>query len=334
MYRTIYTFIFLCCTSEYVESSYTIAPELTFVFLSIYGVQSSMPPLARLTRIQKNALPTTILSVLGGAAAHPHSYDFLTSPPFLASVVITQAVTAGSMVINDLYDVDVDRINNPGRPLVTGEVSLQAARALTVGLFAGASATGHLVYSEPGSVLPIIVDGCIVMSVLYTPVWKRLFLVKNLACASIVASTIYFSGMASVYDLDPVSALNYVSALEAPTSFVFGTSCFLEIMLDISDTEGDRAHGIPTLPVVLGRDAALVIASGILILVTLVTARMLVLCGHVSPIVAVVFAGGMLPPILVQLEGVRASGYAPAALKGVMKNTVWVLIAYGLAQRV
>jgi geranylgeranylglycerol-phosphate geranylgeranyltransferase len=267
--------------------------------------------IGRLTRFRKNVLPTAVLSVLGGVSATPHDWAFLSSPAFLTSVVVTQAVTAGSMVINDLYDVEVDRINHPDRPLVTGEVTVPEARALTIALFASASAMGHVVYHD-SAVLPVIVDGCIAMSILYTPVWKRLFLVKNLVCASIVASTIYFSGVS----VSPLGG--YAPLLDLTTSFVFGASWFLELLLDLSDTEGDRAHGIPTLPVVLGRDVALTTAGGILI-TNVVMSAMALSC---APLVVV------LVPILVQMVRVRASGYTSESLRQITQQTLWLLIVF------
>jgi 4-hydroxybenzoate polyprenyltransferase len=47
------------------------------------------------------------------------------------------------------------------------------------------------------------------------------------------------------------------------TRIVFTTSLFIEMMLDITDKDGDKASGIPTIPVVFGEPITLGILIGI-----------------------------------------------------------------------
>ena len=53
---------------------------------------------------------------------------------FLLFVVVT-LITAAGNVINDYFDVEIDRVNRPDRPIPSGLVQLPAARAYAVTLF-------------------------------------------------------------------------------------------------------------------------------------------------------------------------------------------------------
>ncbi|MGA8275850.1 MAG: geranylgeranylglycerol-phosphate geranylgeranyltransferase [Thermoplasmata archaeon] len=68
----------------------------------------------------------------------------------LLAAISTSLVTAGGNVLNDLLDREGDRTNHPDRPLVTGEVSVGAARVLATALFvAGAVVVIPVVLIEP-----------------------------------------------------------------------------------------------------------------------------------------------------------------------------------------
>jgi geranylgeranylglycerol-phosphate geranylgeranyltransferase len=91
-------------------------------------------------------------TLVGGLVAHATGV----SAPlwFWLAVVLaavsTSLVTAGGNVLNDLLDREGDRTNHPDRPLVTGEVSVRAARLLATFLFvAGAVVVVPVILLEP-----------------------------------------------------------------------------------------------------------------------------------------------------------------------------------------
>jgi geranylgeranylglycerol-phosphate geranylgeranyltransferase len=68
----------------------------------------------------------------------------------LLAAISTSLVTAAGNVLNDLLDREGDRTNHPDRPLVTGEVSVRAARILATALFvAGALVVLPVILIEP-----------------------------------------------------------------------------------------------------------------------------------------------------------------------------------------
>ena len=83
--------------------------------------------LLRLTRPLNVALflaATALGGVLvrGGAAFEGEALGRL-----LLAMLSATLVGAGSMVVNDLYDVEIDRVNRPDRPLASGRVSRRTA---------------------------------------------------------------------------------------------------------------------------------------------------------------------------------------------------------------
>ncbi len=71
------------------------------------------------------------LAAVGGGIAHSGGFYTL----LLLAGLSTAFVTAGGNVLNDLLDLDTDRINHPDRPFVTQAVSKSGGRALTWTLF-------------------------------------------------------------------------------------------------------------------------------------------------------------------------------------------------------
>src|SRR5215470_5129917 len=58
-------------------------------------------------------------------------------PQFIPAVLgfgTAALMMAGTMVLNDIYDVDADRLNSPGRPIPSGKVPVKTAYYLAVGL--------------------------------------------------------------------------------------------------------------------------------------------------------------------------------------------------------
>lgn len=78
--------------------------------------------------------PTVVSNVLAGVALASVAFPVTASGTFLLAVALVLYYTAG-MVLNDLFDLGVDRRERPERPLPSGRVSRTEALAVTVGLF-------------------------------------------------------------------------------------------------------------------------------------------------------------------------------------------------------
>ena len=202
----------------------------------------------------KNILPVILLNIAGSRITNP-----LVSPlqngPVLASIAITQSIMASSMIINDICDLPIDRINNPMRPLVTGDLSIFHAKCMTA-LFLAAAETINVLCIPP--TLGWISRASSLLSVIYTPVLKRILFVKNIARAVLVSTSMLFSGLAANPDII-VGPRAYILYIAIRTIFL-GSICS-EILLDIRDRDGDHKFGVATIPVVFGKEAAWKIAN-------------------------------------------------------------------------
>jgi 4-hydroxybenzoate polyprenyltransferase len=197
----------------------------------------------------KNIAPTLAISVAGGWIANP-TPAFLIKPEFLASCAITIAIMSSSMILNDIADYNIDLVNNPGRPLVTGEITRRRAWFYVAALFAASEFLSFKFFSKT---LHQLVRMALFAVSIYTPVLKRITFIKNLMCASIVGFSIWFAGLTATNGAIPDKN---AELLGIAARLLFMGSLNNEIFLDMRDVEGDRLHNIQTIPVSYGLDFA------------------------------------------------------------------------------
>lgn len=216
----------------------------------------------------KNLLPTVFLTTLGGITEgiNPHLPELFTSPAFLTAIIDSSLIMSSSMIINDIFDIPIDRINHPERSLVTGEIKIWEAVLGAIGLI-GVAQWLNILFLPPS--IQQIVPLASLWITIYTPFLKRIPFVKNLACAALVAFSVFFGGI-SVFEgmsineqIVTTHQLN-VGLFSTALSLVFFGSLYNEVLLDIRDYEGDLENGIYTLPVLFGKRAAWNISNIIL----------------------------------------------------------------------
>jgi geranylgeranylglycerol-phosphate geranylgeranyltransferase len=155
-------------------------------------------------------------------------------------------------VINDVYDIEVDRANAPGRPLPSGAVSMRAARLLWVGL----SVTGVMLAFATSTTHGVIAAASFVVLWAYSARLKRVPLVGHAVVGGVVALGVAFGALA----VEPGPRAQDAVIAGIALTFVLVTA--REIVKAIPDIEGDRANGVGSLPVVIGRrPSALVVVA-------------------------------------------------------------------------
>jgi geranylgeranylglycerol-phosphate geranylgeranyltransferase len=154
------------------------------------------------------------------------------------TLAAAMAVGAAGNALNDVYDVEIDRVNRPDRPLPSGTLTprsawLVAAVCLLAGLRAAFLASfQHFLFA-------VAVSGSLW---LYSVLLKRLPLVGNLAVAAVVASTPIFGSLPWAPG----------AAVWSAAGFAFLTILAREIVKDMEDVPGDALHAARTLPLVTG----------------------------------------------------------------------------------
>lgn len=191
-----------------------------------------------------NIIPTLLLNFSGGWIVNPNLYNLFNSMPFIISIITTILIMCSSMIINDILDINIDKINYPNKPLVNGSISIKEAYCY---LFILLSLTELLSLKYLPIKMQFIINLSILNIILYTPFFKKLTFIKNISCAFLVSYSVIFSSLGSNINLTKNKEL-----LKILYSTIFFGSFYNELLLDICDYEGDKRNNIPTIPVIYG----------------------------------------------------------------------------------
>ncbi|HLP17364.1 MAG TPA: geranylgeranylglycerol-phosphate geranylgeranyltransferase, partial [Bacteroidota bacterium] len=135
-------------------------------------------------------------------------------------------IGAAGMVINDIFDVEIDRINKPERPLPRGEVTIARAKLLYLML----NGAGVLLTALLPAEAQAIAIGAILLIYLYSAVLKRTVLAGNLAVGVMTGLTFIYGG----------AAVGGIDRALLPALFALLMNLGREIIKDMEDVEGDR----------------------------------------------------------------------------------------------
>ncbi len=150
-----------------------------------------------------------------------------------AAAVAASLVTAGGNAINDLFDVDIDRINRPSRPVASGNLSGIQVRNFYITV----TLSGLIVSAVINIITLVIALGAAALVFLYSYKLKRTVFFGNLVVALVTGLAFIFGG-AAVGDFRDV----YPAAI-----FAFLTNLVREIIKDAEDVRGDGEVGIRTI---------------------------------------------------------------------------------------
>ena len=177
--------------------------------------------------------------------------------PILIAILVTVLATAAGNTINDYFDIETDKINNPDRPIPRGAVAPRTALVSSIVLFVAAGVLAL--------VLPLLATAIvflnIVLLVSYTEIFKGLPGVGNGVVAYLGGSA-FFLGGAAVGDIAAPGILFLLAALATFSR---------EVIKDVEDMEGDQREEITTLPLVIGEKRSLTLSAVFLCLMIVIT---------------------------------------------------------------
>lgn len=187
------------------------------------------------------------------------------APSFLLLVLSLVFIVAGGYVINDIFDVDIDRINKPERQLVTTVFSEKEARifynVLTlIGLLAALASSIIIAKTKFFTLFAILL---LLVGVLYSysSTYKKKLVVGNLIVSLLVAFSvflpwlfemIYLSNNVLVLSLSKNIMMEILPYVMIYTVFAFLTNFIREILKDAEDLKGDSVTHCRTIPIVYG----------------------------------------------------------------------------------
>lgn len=180
--------------------------------------------------------------------------------------------TGFSQSINDYYDRELDAINDPGRPIPAGLVTLGEAR-LNWLLLGGATILVALVFGQPLIVLLAALG--LVLSVIYSMPPIKLKRHFWLGPPAVGLGYVSMSWLAGHLIFAP---LTWESMLVAWINGALAAG--LLFLNDIKSVEGDRQHGLMSLAVAIGVQKTLIVAYLTLNLSQILLMALAIAWGH------------------------------------------------------
>jgi 4-hydroxybenzoate polyprenyltransferase len=171
----------------------------------------------------------------------------------LASVFIA----AAGYIINDYFDLNIDRINKPKKNVVDRVIHRRWAIIWHLVLsFAGVVLTALAVRLEYWYLILANVM-CVALLWFYSTSFKRQLLIGNVVISLLTAWTILIFFFAFSKPSDAFNSSNELSIKFFRLAFLYSGFAFIislvrEAIKDMEDMEGDTRYGCRTLPIVTG----------------------------------------------------------------------------------
>lgn len=243
-------------------------------------------------------------------AASPYKLFYvshvLNNLEFLLLVLATLFIAAGGYVVNDIFDVDIDRLNRPQKVIIGNTVDETAAYNFYKMLcLLGVVCTLALAFLTKNfrlSTLPIIV---MVILNFYAHTFKKQLIVGNFMIALCTSFTILLIALFESSETGEITANeSYIRSGIAIAAIVYGLFAFFttflrEIVKDIEDMEGDGQFGSRTIPIVFGMKGAKITAYVLCFLLLLLLVSFMWFFPTVKLKIVSVFIGiGLVLPLL------------------------------------
>lgn len=184
-----------------------------------------------------NALAGCLAVVLSGYVAGAQSWW-----PLIMATATVLFITVSTNAWNDYLDIEIDRINKPGRPLPSGQVS---PRGALIFAFAGTALSLGLAafINQPAFFITLASN---IILYLYSWKLKCTILLGNIAVAAIIALCFIFGGVAAG-NTRPVLFLALI---------VFFAILGREILKTMADYRGDLQNNCMTIATAWGNKTA------------------------------------------------------------------------------
>lgn len=198
---------------------------------------------------------------------HPFGIDVtLSILQFTLLVIATICIAAAGNIINDIYDVEIDRINKPNKVLIGKSISESKANRLfiifnVIGVGIGFYLSN--IIGRPGFAAIFIAFSALLY--IYASYLKGILIIGNLVVSFLVAMSLI---IVPLFDLLPAITPQNQAGQSAIFKiilefaiFAFFLNLIREIVKDLQDINGDKKGGANTLPIAIGRKRTTVLVS-------------------------------------------------------------------------
>ena len=202
-----------------------------------------------------NSFMIGLAVVVGIAIGSP---DMLFSRLTIYGFITGFSISSYSMIINDIYDIEIDKVNQPERPLAKQIISINSASSLSLILLL-IGLTSSLLISYYNIIITAIFS---ILSWFYNIWGKKQGIIGNSIVASSMSIPFIFGGIIT----GNISLLVWSISLIA---FLSGMG--REIIKTIADIKGDKIKGIKSVSIQFGSRNAMLIACGFIIISILIS---------------------------------------------------------------
>lgn len=187
------------------------------------------------------------------------------SPAFILLVISLLFIVAGGYVINDYFDVEIDKINKPDKLIVSRVFSENVTKFFYIiltflGLLSGLLSS-IMISNSKFYLLFAILFLLVCMLYSYSAYYKKKLIVGNLIVSVSVAFAVFLPWLFEILYLSNNTLILYAVGdtlmLTFPyvliyTIFAFFMTMMREIIKDAEDFKGDLVTHCRTIPIVLG----------------------------------------------------------------------------------
>ena len=184
------------------------------------------------------------------------STPLLSDIDFIILTTSILLITMGGYLINDVFDIESDKINKPGKVYISTIISIKSGLFLyfltsITGLILGF----YLSINKNLNHLSGFFIVTVILLFIYTKILKKLPLIGNIIVALLVSLPIFLvyefdHSMISIKDIFDNLFLSIIIFFYL--LFAFLTTLIREIIKDLQDIKGDNKFKLKTLPIMIG----------------------------------------------------------------------------------
>lgn len=178
-------------------------------------------------------------------------------------LIASMLIAGGGYIINDYFDLNIDKINKPDKLIVDKQISRRWAMMLHFMMsISGLVITGYVSMKLNNFLLLLLNGIAVILLWVYSTTFKKKLLSGNIIISALTAWVIFMLFFSEINwqngRLIPASNLALISIYKLAIiygGFAFIVSLIREVIKDMEDEIGDRKYGCTTMPIVWGINA-------------------------------------------------------------------------------